>query len=137
MKTLTKETEKGKEFLGPTKNPTFDRTRAFSGWPKKNVHTDVDFAKSCGFPAPVASGAMLQGYISEMMLGLFGDEWLYHGKMSVTFVKPVFAGDTVSIRAKVISKTNKDSKTRFELNVWGYNQHGEKVFVGDCFGLVP
>ncbi len=111
--------------------------RAFSGWPKKNVHTDMDFAKSCGLPAPIASGAMLQSYLTEMMLGLFGDEWLYHGKMSLTFIKAVYAGNTVQIMAILNSKTIEGSKTKFELEVWGENQHGEKVFVGKCYGLVP
>jgi len=137
MTMITALAEVDEQFTGPLKTPTLDRMRAFSGWPKKNIHTDVDSARSCGLPAPIASGAMLQGYLTDMMLGLFGDDWLYHGKMSVTFLKPAYAGDAVQLMAIVKSRTIEGSRAKFELEVWGENQHGEKVFTGFCRGLVP
>lgn len=143
MTIITKETQEGSEFQGSLKMVTEDRVYAFSGgfpkgtdWPKKNIHTDLEFAKSCGLPTRAASGAMFEGYLTELMIDLFGEDWLTYGKMSLKFIAIVDVNDTILPRAVVQSRQSEDSGIRFMMDVWCENQHGNKVTVGTTTGTV-
>ena len=143
MAIITRDTQEGHEFSGKLKTVTEGRVYAFSGgfpkgpgWPKKNIHTDLDFAKSCGLPTRAASGAMFEGYLTELMIDLFGESWLRHGKMSLTFIAIVDPGDTLVPKSIVRSRQAEDSGVWFVMEVWCQNQHGNKVVVGTATGLV-
>ena len=143
MARITKETQKGTEFQGKLKTVTEERVYAFSGgfpkgkdWPKKNIHTDLEFAESCGLPSRAASGAMFEGYLTELMIDLFGIDWLTYGKMSLKFIAIVDVNDTVLPRAAVQSKQVQNSDVSFTMDVWCENQHGNKVVVGIATGTV-
>jgi len=143
MVIITKDTQEGCEFSGKLKTVTEERVYAFSGgfpkgpgWPKKNIHTDLEFAKSCGLPTRAASGAMFEGYLTELMLDLFGEGWLRSGKMNLTFIAIVDPGDTLLPKAVVHSKQAEDSGVKFVMEVGGENQHGDKVVVGTATGLL-
>ena len=143
MAITTKDTQEGSEFRGNLKTVTEDRVYAFSGgfprgtdWPKKNIHTDLEFAKSCGLPTRAASGAMFEGYLTELMINLFGEDWLTYGKMSLKFIAIVDVNDTISPRAIVQTKQVEGSEVRFIMDVWCQNQHGNKVAVGTATGMV-
>src|SRR4030042_1554682 len=141
MAIITKDTQEGSEFSGRVKTVTEERVYAFSGgfprdtdWPKKNIHTDLEFAKSCGLPTRAASGAMFEGYLTELMIDLLGDGWLTYGKMSLKFIAIVDVNDTILPRAIVQSRQSEDSGVRFLMDVWCENQHGNKVAVGTATG---
>ena len=143
MAKITKETQKGSEFHGKLKTVTAERVFAFSGgfpkgkdWPKKNIHTDLEFAQSCGLPSRAASGAMFEGYLTELMIDLFGIDWLTYGKMSLKFIAIVDVNDTVLPRATVQSKQVQNSDVTFTMDVWCENQHGSTVVVGAATGSV-
>lgn len=143
MAIITKETQEGSEFQGGLKTVTEDRVYAFSGgfpkgtvWPRKNIHTDLEFAKSCGLPTRAASGAMFEGYLTELMIDLFGEDWLTYGKMSLKFIAIVDVNDTILPRAVVQSRQSEDSGIRFMMDVWCENQHGNKVTVGAAIGTI-
>jgi acyl dehydratase len=143
MAIITKDIPVGHEVSGKLKTVTEERVYAFSGgfpkgtgWPRKNIHTDLEFAKSCGLPTRAASGAMFEGYLTELMIDLFGESWLRHGKMSLTFIVIVDPGDTLVPKSVVRSKQTEDSGVRFVMEVWCENQHGNKVVVGTAIGLV-
>ena len=74
--------------------------------------------------------------MTELMINLFGENWLTEGKMHLTFIAIVDIGDTLLPRAIVHSKQVEDSATRFVFDVWCENQHGNKVVVGIATGLV-
>ena len=83
MPRITKDTKEGQEFDGQPKKISWERLWTFSGgpfantgWPKKNVHTDLEFAKECGLPSVAASGTQNQGYVVQLMVDLFGVKWL-------------------------------------------------------------
>ena len=143
MAIITKDTQEGLEVSGNLKTVTEERVYAFSGgfpkgpgWPKKNIHTDLEFAKNCGLPTRAASGAMFEGYLTELMVDLFGENWLIEGKMSLTFIDIVDPGDTLLPKAIVQSKQAENSGVRFVMEVWCENQNGNKVAVGTATGLV-
>jgi acyl dehydratase len=143
MMKLTPETKVGAEFAGKRKTISETRVLAFSGgrfdapgWPAKNIHTDLEFAKSCGLQTRSVSGTQYMGYLIELMMDLFGESWLSHGKMDLKFVAIVDVGDRLVSKAAVTSKESEDSKTKFSLEIWCENQHGHKVAIGTAVGLI-
>jgi acyl dehydratase len=143
MAIITRDTPEGAEFSGKLKTVTEERVYAFSGgfpkgpdWPKKNIHTDLEFAKSCGLPTRAASGAMFEGYLTELMIDLFGENWLSGGRMELKFIAIVDVGDKLLPKAIIQSKYIEDSGVRFVMEVWCQNQHGNKVVVGTATGIV-
>ena len=143
MAVITRDTPEGFEVSGNLKTVIEERVYAFSGgflqdpgFPKKNIHTDLEFAQSCGLKTRAASGAMFESYLVELMIDLFGEDWLRYGKMNLTFIAIVDPGDTLVPRAVVKSRQAEDSGVGFVMDVWCENQHGEKVVVGTATGSV-
>lgn len=138
MALIMRNTGIGKVFSGKPKLVSWPRLWTFSGgpfkqegWPAKNIHTDLEFARSCGLPDKVAASAtQYQGYAIQLLIDLFGPQWLYHGVMDVRFIAIVNAGDTLVAKAAVKSKEDRGESTRFLLDVYCENQRGEKVLVG-------
>jgi len=140
---VKKDTKEGTVFSGKPKKVSWERLWTFSGgpftltgWPRKNIHTDLEFARNCGLPSVAASATQYQGYLAELMIDIFGPEWLSHGTMSVKFIKIVDAGDVIVTRADVKSKEPVNGATRFILDAYGENQRKEKVLVGLAAGIV-
>ncbi|MFC1964501.1 MaoC family dehydratase [Chloroflexota bacterium] len=143
MAILTKYIHEGFEIIGNLKSVTQARINAFSGgfpkgedWPRKTIHTDLEFAKSCGLPGHTASGAMFEGYLIELMIDSFGEEWLKMGKLNLKFIRIVSPGNTLIPKVVVRSQQEEDSGLRLILDVWCENQHGEKVVVGEASGII-
>lgn len=144
MARLTAQTREGEEFALRPKRITMERLWTFSGgpfaqegWPRKNLHTHLETAIAQGLPKLAASGTQYQGYVVQLLLDLFGDEWLHHGNMSAKFVAIVDAGDTLTAKAAVKAREAVDDRVQYSLDVWCENQHGEKVLVGTATGRVP
>ncbi|UCD08081.1 MAG: MaoC family dehydratase [Dehalococcoidales bacterium] len=145
MAVITQDTKEGESFSGKSKKVSWERIWAFSGgpftfegWPKKNIHTDIDYARACGLPdnKVAASATQFQGYLVQLMIDLFGIEWLSRGTMDVKFIRIVNAGDIITASAAVISKEKNEHSTLFTMNVDCENQDGEKVLVGTATGGV-
>jgi acyl dehydratase len=143
MRKLTPDTKIGHEFTGKRKTISEARVFAFSGgrlnapgWPGKNIHTDLEFARSCGLQTRSVSGTQYMGYLIELMVDLFGESWLSHGKMDLKFIAIVDVGDSLTAKAVVTSKELEGSGTRFALEMWCENQRGDKVAVGTATGRI-
>lgn len=140
---MTRETPMGTEFIGKKKRLSEARVLAFSGgrfnapgWPGKNIHTDLECAKSYGLPTRSASATQYMAYFVELMTDLFGEGWLSHGKMNLKFIAIVDVDDELVSKAVITSKEGQDSKVSFTLSVWCENQHGDKVAIGTATGLI-
>jgi acyl dehydratase len=143
MRKLTPDTKIGAEFAGKRKTISEARVLAFSGgrfgtpgWPAKNIHTDLEFARSCGLQTRSVSGTQYMGYLTELMIDLFGETWLSHGKMELKFIAIVDVEDSLMTKAVVTSKELEGSGTRFVLEMWCENQHGDKVAIGTAMGWI-
>ena len=143
MAIITNDTKEGEVFTGKPKTFSWERLWAFSGsrfrlegWPSKNVHTDLDFAKGAGLPSIGASAAQYQCHLVELMIDLFGVEWLSHGWMDMKFIALVDHGDVLVSKAVVQSKAVEDDATKFTMDVYSENQRGEKVQVGLTTGFI-
>src|SRR6187402_1922217 len=67
----------------------------YSGVRPNSIHTDVEWAKKKGFPAPLAQALMSTAYVSQMMVQWLGTGFVRGGKISASFIKPVIVGDTL------------------------------------------
>jgi acyl dehydratase len=94
------------------------------------IHYDEEFAEKAGLPAPIATGVMSSAFLSEMLTRAFGVEWIRGGAMDVRFIRPIYAGDTVTAHGRITAKTEAGTGVRVALNVWCDTQRGEPVTVG-------
>jgi acyl dehydratase len=94
------------------------------------IHYDVEFAENAGLPAPIATGVMSSAFLSEMLTNAFGVEWIRGGSMDVKFIRPIYAGDTVTAHGRISGKAETSTGIRVALDIWCDTQRGEPVTVG-------
>ena len=122
--------------LAPLSKPISQRQiDCYSGVRPKSIHTDPAWARKKGFAAPLAQGMMSTAYVSEMMVRLLGEGFVKGGKMSVKFIKPVLAGDMLTMHGRVKSKAPDGTRTRIAVEFWCERQDGVKTMVGEASGL--
>ena len=107
---------------------------AYSGVRPRSIHTDESWARQKGFRAPLAQGMMSTAYVSEMMTQFLGAGFVAGGTMSMTFIKPVYAGDRLTVHGVVTEVRPENGARRVVVEVWCENQHGEKTAVGTASG---
>jgi len=112
------------------------RIDAYSGVRPNYIHSDEAFARRKGFRAPLAQAMMSTAYVSELMTRFAGAGFVKGGRMSMTFIKPVLAGDTLTVHGVVKDTQTENGRTRVVVEVWCENQHGEKTAVGTASGLL-
>ncbi len=118
-----------------TKEISQRRIDAYSGVRPRSIHTDPAWAAAKGFRAPLAQGMMSTAYASEMMTAFLGAGFVKGGTISMVFVKPVYAGDRLTVHGVVRETRPEDGATRVVVEVWCENQHGDKTAVGHASGL--
>lgn len=136
---LNKFTEVGTPLIGPIKKVYQDQISLFSNaqafW--RSIHTDLEVATKAGLETTVAQGLMETCYISEWATELFGVEWNRSGKISMTFLSPVYPNDILSIKGVLTSNTKKNDGHWIEIDFWIENQNGVKAAVGWLNILLP
>ncbi len=135
MTTTTDTVAIGQELPRLTKDIPQRKIDAYSGVRARSIHTDEAWAKARGFRAPLAQAMMSTAYVSEMMTRLLGVGFVKGGTLSMAFVKPVFAGDRLTVHGVVKDKRAGDAGvTRVVVEVWCENQLGEKTALGTATG---
>jgi acyl dehydratase len=112
------------------------RIDVYSGVKPNSIHSDEAWARKKGFRTCLAQGMMSTAYVSQMMVKLLGPSFARGGTMSMAFIKPVYAGDRLSVHGIVKDRQSANGATRVVVEVWVENQHGEKTAVGHATGLV-
>lgn len=105
--------------------------------PPVNIHTDASRAEELGLTRPIASGQMSFAYLHELLARVFGVDFRQGGRLSVTFLKPVYAGDMVTAHGVVQAKESVNGRTTLRLQVWLENQEGIKTCAGDGEVVIP
>ena len=123
LPTLTKE-------VGQRKIDAYSSVRA------KSIHTDEAWARAKGFKAPLAQGMMSTAYVSELMMAFLGAGFVKGGTLSMSFVKPVYAGDRLTVHGIVKETRAEGAATRVVVDVWCENQADQTTAVGTASGLV-
>lgn len=112
------------------------RIDVYSGVRPRSIHSDEAFAREKGFRTCLAQGMMSTAYASQLMVKLLGPGFARGGTLSMAFIKPVYAGDRLTVRGVVKDRQPENGATRVVVEVWVENQHGEKTAVGHASGLV-
>jgi acyl dehydratase len=125
---LPAQVQVGTPLVGPRKTIHQDQMCVYSGsqlfW--RSIHTDLGVARESGLERPVAQGLMEAMYLSEWATGMFGEKWFTTGEASLTFLRPVLAGQTVQM-CGVVSDV---AGGRVEIETWVENDLDERVAVG-------
>jgi acyl dehydratase len=129
--------EIGQELPSLVRQPTQRRIDAYSTVRAHSIHSDETSAQAKGFRTCLAQGMMSTAYVSDMMTRLLGSGFVKGGTMSIAFVKPVYAGDRLTVRGVVKDKRREDGRTRVIVEVSCTNQHGQQTAIGTASGLLP
>ena len=130
------ETTVGQVLPSLAKEVSQRRIDVYSGVKPRSIHSDEAWARQKGFRACLAQGMMSTAYVSQMMVNLLGPSFARGGTMSMAFIKPVYAGDRLSVHGIIKDKQPDNGATRVVVEVWVENQHGEKTAVGHATGLL-
>ena len=90
------------------------------------IHDDNDAARKAGFTAPIAGGAQTIAVVTQFLADKFAMRFMRGGRIEVSLTRPVFYGDTLTARAKIVSI----DADRAQLQIQVDNQRGEDVLVG-------
>jgi acyl dehydratase len=126
----------GQELPRLVKDIPQRRIDAYSGVRPHYIHSDEAFARKRGFRAPLAQAMMSTAYVSELMTRFVGTGFVKGGTMSMTFIKPVFAGDRLTVHGVVKEQHPEHGRTRVVVEVWCENQDGDKTAIGTATGLL-
>lgn len=98
------------------------------------VHLDEAYAATTRFGKRIAHGMLGASYISALLANKFPGPGTIYLKQSLTFTKPVFLGDTVTVTATVTAY--RPDKHILTLETIGTKQDGARVFEGEAVVLV-
>ena len=137
MATLSETAPKVGQSLPPlVKDVSQRRIDVYSGVRPRSIHSDEAFAREKGFRTCLAQGMMSTAYASQLMVKLLGPGFARGGTLSMAFIRPVCAGDRLTVRGVVKDRQPENGATRVVVEVWVENQQGEKTAVGHASGLV-
>src|SRR5215470_13643558 len=111
----------GQELPSLVKEMSQRRIDTYSGVRPRSIHTDEGWARAKGFRTTLAQGMMSTAYVSEMMTKLLGAGFVEGGTMSMAFVKPVYAGDRLTVRGVVKEVRPEGAGSRVVVDVWVEN----------------
>ncbi len=97
---------------------------------KNPLHLDEEYAAQTRFGRRIAHGMLAGSYISAMIGMELPGEGAVYMKQELTFLKPVYYGDTLRVEI-VVSKLQTEKK-RAVLSTNCYNQRGEQVVAGSA-----
>jgi acyl dehydratase len=132
----TEQITPGRELPRLVKDVSQRKIDAYSGVRPRYIHSDESWAQAKGFRTCLAQGMMSTAYVSEMMTRFAGAGFVKGGTMSMSFVKPVYAGDRLTVHGVIKEKHPEGDRTRVVVEVWCENQHGQKTAIGTASGLV-
>lgn len=92
------------------------------------IHMDADYAKGRGYPGRVVYGMLGASFFSTLAgVYLPGEHCLLHG-VECKFAKPIFIGDTLTVRGTVVSVSEVGSEAEIKAVIT--NQNGQRVTRG-------
>lgn len=111
------------------KEKMMDFARLYDNIP---LHTDEEYAKKTHFGDLIAPGVMsfMSVWVKFLEMNILTSEFLAGKSTKMEWLKPVYAGDTLSGKAKITRLTPRNAKNGLvEVTVDIYNQKGELVLV--------
>lgn len=94
------------------------------------LHVDPEYAKTTRFGGTIAHGHIALGWLTEMMVGWRGSEWLRGGELrGVKFVAPIRPGYTVRVAGSVDELVEEDGVAKAHCKVTIVNAADEQPCV--------
>jgi 3-hydroxybutyryl-CoA dehydratase len=93
-------------------------------------HLDEEFCKTTSFGRRIAHGALIVGYMSTgsmLVLQWFDRPMVSAGFDRIRFIKPLYIGDTITVRYEIVDKIPEKERTVGKIEAT--NQHGDMVAV--------
>lgn len=120
------------QLLPPIEKKVFQRALVEREFEENSVHRD-DYVQQMGYAGALVSAYIMTGYLSEMMLKFFGNNWLTAGKYNLAFIeKGIQLRDEVVCNAKIveIEPIGGGSDKRVSLDFWIEKADGVRPVVG-------
>ena len=125
----------GSELPPLRKTITQRQIDCYSGVRPQSIHTDLEWAKQKGFLRTLVQAMMSTAYVSQMMVQWLGAGFIQGGKISASFIKPVYEGETLTARAVVKSVEDVAGRPHVTVECWCENEQGAKTLVGSASGF--
>ncbi len=109
------------------KDKMLDFARDYDNIP---LHTDEEYAKKTPFGRLIAPGVMsfMSVWAKYLEVDFFGEELLAGKSTKIEWIKPVFAGDVLTAKAKITKLTPRNEKNGIvEVTIETFNQNEELV----------
>ena len=135
MKRPTAEVAIGEALPVLTKTIQQRQIDCYSGVRPNSIHTDEEWARKKGFKRPLVQAMMSTAYVSQLMVDFLGEGFVRGGRISVAFIKPVLAGETLTVHGVVKSREPEGDRTRVTVEVWCQNAEDVQTMVGTASGL--
>ena len=99
---------------------------------RQNIHNNPELAaKRLGTTYTLASGRMSVTFAAEILRRFFGPEVFNHtGTVNLKFLRPVKAGDTISVTGAVSGTEEIEGGTKVSVDLFCDNQDGDRTAVG-------
>ncbi len=99
---------------------------------RQNIHNNPELAaKRLGTTYTLASGRMSVTFAAEILRKFFGPEVFNHtGTVNLKFLRPVKAGDTISVTGSVSGTEEIEVGTKVSVDLFCDNQDGDRTAVG-------
>lgn len=98
------------------------------------LHLDEEFAKETRFGKRVAHGILSASFISAILGYYLSEKKILYLSQTLKFTAPVFIGDTITAKAKVVNV--REEKKIVTLETTCENQKGETVIKGEAVIMV-
>jgi len=99
------------------------------------IHMEGDYARGTIFKARVVHGMLHAGLISGIIGTRFPGPGTIYLTQALKFLKPVFIGDEVTYRLKVLEYVQE--KNRLRLETVCINQKGQTALTGEALVIPP
>ena len=98
----------------------------------ENIHNNPELAaERLGTTYTLASGRMSITFATECLRRFFGPEVFNHtGTVNLKFLRPVKAGDTITVTGAVSGSEDIDEGTRVSVDIFCDNQDGNRTAIG-------
>ena len=99
------------------------------------AHVNEEYAKNTAFGKRIVHGILVCGLISNVLGNYLPGNGTIYMRQTVTFLAPVYIGDTITARVEVAEK--REEKKRVLLKTSCTNQKGEMVIDGEALISPP
>ena len=100
------------------------------------IHFDEQFSKQQGFNSPVATGMTSTFYANQLLTDFFGEDWFSGGSLATKYIVPMYFGETIICKARVVGKEKDQAGCRLKMELWAEKSDGQKNMVGSASVLV-